>query len=104
VIKVLYQAKVKSTDTKLNMREEPNKNSSRILQIPPQGFVDVIEETNAEWSKVIYTGRTGYVMSQYLTKELTDTSKHFYIKIKCGSEADAKLIAKAFQGATIAEE
>ena len=43
-------------------------------------------------------------MNQYLTKNLVDTKKEFYIKIKCGSEADAKLIAKALQGATIVEE
>jgi len=59
---VLYQAKVKSTDTKLNMRKEPNKSSERIMYIPPQGMVDVIEETNADWWKVIYAGETGYVM------------------------------------------
>ena len=104
VIKVLFQAKVSSKDSKLNLREKPDKSSNRILAIPPQAIVDVIEETNAEWWKVIYAGYTGYVMNQYLTKQLTDTTKDFYIKIKCGSEADAKLIAKAFQGATIVEE
>ena len=103
VIKVLYQAKVKSTDTKLNMRKEPNKSSERIMYIPPQGIVDVIEETNTDWWKVIYTGETGYVMQEYLTKELSDTSKDYYIKIKCGSEADARLIAKALQGAAVIE-
>ena len=103
VIQVLFQAKVSSMDAKLNLRAEPDKNSERIMQVPPQAIVDVIEETNAEWWKVIYTGRTGYVMQQYLTKQITDVSKDYYIKIKCGSEADAKLIAKAFQGATIVE-
>lgn len=104
VIKVLFQAKVSSMDAKLNLRAEPDKNAERIMQIPPQAIVDVVEETNADWWKVIYAGRSGYVMQQYLTKEISDVSKEFYIKIKCGSEADARLIAKAFQGATIVEE
>lgn len=102
--KVLYQAKVASQDSKLNMRKEPNKNAARILQIPPQAIVDVLEETNAEWWQIMYAGEVGYAMNQYLTKNLVDTKKEFYIKIKCGSEADAKLIAKALQGATIVEE
>lgn len=104
VIKVLFQAKVSSKDTKLNLREIPAKTGNRIMSIPPQAIVDVIEETNKEWWKVIYAGTTGYVMNQYLTKQLTNVIKDYYIKIKCGSEADAKLIAKAFQGATIIEE
>ena len=101
---MLYQAKVKSTDARLNMREQPDKNSTKVLQIPPQGIVDVIEETNAEWWKVVYENNTGYVMNEYLAKLNANTAKEYYIKIKCGSEEDAKLIAKALQGATIVEK
>jgi uncharacterized protein YgiM (DUF1202 family) len=104
VFAVLYQAKVKSTDARLNMREQPDKNSTKVLQIPPQGIVDVIEETNAEWWKVVYENNTGYVMNEYLAKLNANTAKEYYIKIKCGSEEDAKLIAKALQGATIVEK
>lgn len=103
VIKVLYQAKVASTDSRLNMREAPDKNASRILQIPPQAEIDVIEETNPEWRKVIYNGKSGYVMAEFITKTSADTVKDYYVKIKCGSEADAKLIAKALQGAVVGE-
>lgn len=102
VIKVLYQAKV-TADGKLNMRKEPDKGASRITQIPSQSIIDVIEETNSEWRKVIYNGESGYVMAEFITKISTNTSKDYYVKIKCGSEADAKLIAKALQGAVVGE-
>lgn len=109
VLKVLYQAKVKSTDTRLNMREDPDKNASRILQVPPQGIVDVIEETNAEWWKVAYNSKVGYCMNTYLEKiensaEDDSVAGNYYIKIKCNSEADAKLIANALAGLAIVEE
>ena len=104
VFTVLYQAKVKSTDTRLNLREAPSKTSSRLAWIPPQAIVDVVEETNAEWWKVIYNNQTGYAMNEYLTKLNSNTEKEYYIKVRCGSEEDAKLIAKALQGATIVEK
>lgn len=104
VIKVLYQAKVNSTDTKLNLRQAPNNSAARILQIPPQGIVDVIEETNADWWKVIYAGKTGYAMCKYLTKEIDSVSnKEYYVKIKCESKEDAKRIAKLLATATATE-
>lgn len=102
VIKVLYQAKV-TADGKLNMRKEPDKGAGRITQIPSQSVIDVIEETNSEWRKVIYNGESGYVMAEFITKTSANTSKDYYVKIKCGSEADAKLIAKALQGAVVGE-
>lgn len=108
VIQVLYQAKVISTTSKLNMRKSPDKTGSRITQIPPQAIVDVIEETNSEWLKVVYSGQTGYVMSSYVSKiededEETSASsekKEYYIKIKCESEEDAKRIVKLLATAT----
>lgn len=104
VFTVLYQAKVKSADARLNLREAPNKTADRLAWIPPQAIVDVIEETNAEWWKVIYNNQTGYAMNEYLTKLNSNTEKEYYIKVRCGSEEDAKLIAKALQGATIVEK
>jgi hypothetical protein len=43
-------------------------------------------------------------MNEYLTKLNSNTEKEYYIKVRCGSEEDAKLIAKALQGATIVEK
>ena len=42
-------------------------------------------------------------MAEFITKTSANTSKDYYVKIKCGSEADAKLIAKALQGAVVGE-
>lgn len=101
VIKVLYQAKVDSTDTKLNLRKSPSSSADKILQIPPQGIVDVIEETDSTWWKVVYANQTGYVMCKYLTKNLDSTAgNEYYVKIKCESEEDAKRIAKLLATAT----
>ena len=105
VITVLYQAKVKSTDARLNLRERPDKSADRIEWIPPQATVDVLEETNSEWWKVAYNNEVGYAMCEYLEKiAAANGKKEFYIKLTCGSEADAKLIAKALQGATVVEQ
>ena len=95
VIKVLYQARVSSNDTKLNMRAEPSKNAARVEQVMPLGVVDVIEETNSEWWKVVYNGISGYVMCQYLEKvEDINSTKEYYVKIKCASAQEAKRLAE----------
>lgn len=105
VIEVLYQAKVKSDSNKLNMRAEPNKNASRVLQIPPQAIVDVLEETNSEWWKIGYNNQVGYAMSDYLEKiESTATdsgAKTYYVKIKCASEKEAKRLAELLGTASV---
>lgn len=100
VIKVLYQAKVESTEAKLNMRKSPSKEASRVLQIPPQGIVDVLEETNSEWWKVAYNNEVGYVMKEFLIKISSSTSDGYYVKIKCASASEAKRLVELLGQAT----
>lgn len=124
VIKVLYQAKVASKDSRLNMREAPDKNASRILQIPPQAEVDVIEETNVEWVKVIYNNKEGYVMKEFLAKvgsnvieeinpelnnndviqgggSMAQQEEVYYVRIKCANKEEAERLAKLLRAATV---
>lgn len=66
---VLYDAKV-NTDNggSLNFRSAPRTGGTRIAEIPNGTLVQVLEETNDEWSKIYYSGREGYVVSRYLKK------------------------------------
>lgn len=105
VIKVLYQARVKSENSKLNMRNSPDKTGTRILQIPPRAIVDVLEETNPEWWKIGYEGKIGYAMCEYLEKieETTDTpttEEVYYVRIKCANANEAKRLAELLGTAT----
>ena len=53
---------------KLNMRSKPGTNGSRIAQIPNGDTVTVVEDLG-DWSKVEWGGKTGYVMSRFLTED-----------------------------------
>ena len=56
------------TDKGLNLRSEPNTNSAIVASIPPNAKVEVVDQSNSEWYKVQYDGKTGYVSSKYLTQ------------------------------------
>lgn len=106
VIKVLYQARVKSETSKLNLRNSPDKTGSRILQIPPRAIVDVLEETNAEWWKIAYEGTIGYAMNEFLEKvddekqEEAPAEEVYYVRIKCANASEAKRLAELLGTAT----
>ena len=67
---VMGYAKV--TGGTLNLREQMDKNSVRIAQIPDGETVTVIDQPNSEWSLVTYGTRTGYVMSKFLSTDTTE--------------------------------
>jgi len=50
----------------LNMRAEPNKTSKILTTIPYKASVEA-EYVNNTWSKIIYNGQTGYVMTEFLS-------------------------------------
>ena len=67
VVIVLSKATVKSANgAGVNLRAEKSKSSRRIDTIPEGAEVDVLE-SDGEWKKIIYNGKTGYVMSEFLT-------------------------------------
>ncbi len=56
-------ARVNTVSGGLNMRETPN--GTRIAVIPQNTIIGVITK-GAEWSRVVYNGKTGYVMTKFL--------------------------------------
>lgn len=50
----------------LNLRSEPNTNSTVITSIPHNAKVTVLDQNNSEWYKVQYDGKTGYASAKYL--------------------------------------
>ena len=51
----------------LNMREETNTKSFTLSKIPNGTTLE--GETDGEWTKIIYRGETGYVMTKFLSTE-----------------------------------
>ena len=95
VIKVAYQAKVCASAGKtVNMRESPSSSSKVLAQIAVGQIVDVTSAAS-DWSTIVWNGKTGYMMSKFLTKvDGSDDNKIWYVKLECDSEAQAKAIAQ----------
>lgn len=67
-VKVLYQAEVTNPDRWLNVRSGPGKNYKVVFQAEKGSIVDVLDDSNYDWWKIQQEGKTGYAMSEYLTK------------------------------------
>lgn len=59
--------KTARTTAVLNLRRGAGTNYSSIMKIPQNASVSIIASYSNGWSKVTYSGRTGFVSSQYLT-------------------------------------
>ena len=108
VLKVAYQAKIVATSgNTVRLRAGTSTGAAVLAAVPVGSLVDVLEDGN-EWCRLIYNNISGYMQKQFLEKTSTDVSKTWYVKVKCGSEADAKNIITTFQklssDATIASE
>ncbi len=55
-----------SADGGVNLRVKPSTSSARVLTIPKGGELSAAE-CNETWSKVLYNGQEGYVMTQYIS-------------------------------------
>lgn len=64
------------SDKGLNLRSEPNTNSTVITSIPPNAKVTVLDQSNSEWYKVQYDGKTGYASSKYLQENANRTNNN----------------------------
>lgn len=102
VIKVTYQAKVTaSSGNSVNMRQSPSSSAKVISQVALDQIVDVISVEN-DWSEIIWNGKSGYMMSKYLTKiSGSDNNKTWYVRIECTSEAQAKALAQILAKAKV---
>lgn len=100
VLPVIYQAVVTaSSGTTVRMRASASSSATVLKAIKLGEKVDVIEEVDDTWSKIIYGGTTGFMMKKFLTKIPAPVSapSTWYVKIECGSEADARAIAAALK-------
>ena len=50
----------------VNMRAEPSRAGTILVQIPYKTQLEA-EYVNSTWSKVTYNGKTGYVMTEFLS-------------------------------------
>ena len=100
VLPVIYQATVTANSgNTVRMRAGADSGAAVLKAIKLGEKVDVVEETNDTWSKIIYGGITGYMMKKFLAKDSTPVPapSTWYVKIECGSEADARAIAAALK-------
>ena len=49
----------------VNMRQQPSKSAKIVDQVPVGNTISVLED-QGQWCKVVYDGRTGWMMSNYL--------------------------------------
>lgn len=68
IMAALYDAKVVTSGGHLNFRSAPRIGGTDIGDIPNGSLLQVLDETNSEWSKVFWSGREGYVQSKYLAR------------------------------------
>ena len=97
---MLYQATVDAaTGNTVRMRAKADTSSSVLANIKLNEIVDVVEETDQDWRKIVYNGQTGFMMKKFLipVENAVAAPSTWYVKIECGSESDAKAIAAALK-------
>ena len=79
------------------MRSGAGTNFAVVASVPIGTKVDVVEH-GAEWDRIVYNGKNGYMMNKFLTKvEEPAPSKSWYIKVACDSESEAKEIVEVLK-------
>lgn len=110
VLSVLYQASVKSkSGSTVRMRQGPGTNyNTGIISLKTGTIVDVIDH-GTEWDRIVYNGKTGYMMTEFLIPVLApveptpaptptpDGPKSWYVKVACSSESEARELVAALQ-------
>ena len=100
VLPVLYEATVTATTgNTVRMRAEATTDSPVLKNIKLGQVVDVVEEVNDDWRKIVFNGQTGFMMKKFLAPMQAPVTapSTWYVKIECGSEADARAIAAALK-------
>lgn len=100
VLPVLYQAQVTANSgNTVRMRADATTESAVLKNIRLGQSVDIVEEVNDDWRKIVYNGQTGFMMKKFLNPQSAPVSapSTWYVKIECGSEADARAIAAALK-------
>lgn len=92
----------------LNVRSEPNTESTRLSVLSRDTIVVVIEKTNDEWCKINYLGTEGYVACEYLRDILeaenfkaTGTVTGDDVRMRKSHSTDSAVMAAYNTGATV---
>lgn len=105
---ILYTTRVTTSGGTLNMREDPKKVSGNVICEIPNGVnLPVIDDSLADWTKVLYNEKVGYVSNAYLTRLLevndavdaeinTESTGSYGYFIPCSSESEAEALGKYF--------
>lgn len=65
---VMYQAMVTAVSGRtVNLRANPSEKAKVLKSVPVGAEVDVLDDTDPNWTKIAYNGMTGYMMSKFLT-------------------------------------
>ena len=100
---MLYTAYVTASNgDSVNMRAAASKNAIILTKVPIGAMVDVITE-NDDWCQIIYNGNTGYMMTEFLSKNKTDNSTGdvYYVRLKCNSLELAQQLVQIFKEACL---
>ena len=92
----------------LNVRSEPNTESTRLSVLSRDTIVVVIEKTNDEWYKINYLGTEGYVACEYLRDILeaenfkaTGTVTGDDVRMRKSHSTDSAVMAAYDTGTTV---
>ena len=99
VYEVLYEATVvASSGATVNMRGGKSTSSAILMSIPIKKTVAVLEE-GADWCKIEYNNKVGYMMTKFLEKKTAEgnSTKAWYLKVECENESEARAILAAIQ-------
>lgn len=88
---VVGYGKVTTITGSLNMRSGAGKNYGVIAQIKQGGVVEVLDK-GTTWSRVRYGGKTGYVMSSYLTFSTSRPAEDTTPEVSTGTKAQVTTV------------
>ncbi len=94
---------VKSLGSALNVRSDASETAQVIGVLPQNTFVDMIEDLGNGWITVDFNDDTGYVQSDYVTKEFRIDQGETVAAIKIREEAEKKAALTKNRGKVAAD-
>lgn len=96
-------AQVMGTD--VNMRSQPNTESSIVEKLTTGTTVEVVEEIDSDWSRVIFSGKTGYIKNDLLffrtVKGRLARANKDGVNLRGGPATSAYIVAKTEVGTSM---
>lgn len=64
-----------SNNSNINIRQTPERSSTAIGILTPYDQYELLDSTNADWHKIAFNGKTGYVSKQFTSKMQVSTTR-----------------------------